>query len=220
MKSTSRNAVSMIELMVVLAILAVLSTIVAGVYSNEVVKARHAKARSDIRTLEIAIAQYEVDTGQYPPSGSGNTLSPLSLDVSGDAIGSGYLQVALNASLSNDPDQPLSRRWRGPYINWDYNQLGTSDGKRLTDYEAVSIPPGQISFFDPFGNPYIYIVAADYETRGGTRIPASMPSLNASPFFNPSTFQIISLGPDGVTRDAPSRGLAPDDITNFFGAER
>lgn len=210
----------MIELLVVMAILAILSTIAAGVYSNEVIKSRYAKARAEIRTLEIAITQYEVDTGQFPPSGSGINLAPNSLSTTGLAQGSGYLRVALMASLNGDPDDPLSRRWKGPYVDWDYNRLGINDGRRLTELEGATVQPGQISFLDPFGMPYIYINSADYENRGGTRIPANMPSISANPFFNPSTFQLISRGADNETQSAPNRGLDVDDVTNFFAPEQ
>ncbi|MCC5875932.1 MAG: prepilin-type N-terminal cleavage/methylation domain-containing protein [Candidatus Sumerlaeia bacterium] len=219
MKVQNNKAVTMIELLVVMAILAILSTIAAGVYSNEVIKSRYAKARAEIRTLEIAITQYEVDTGQFPPSGSGATVSPNSLNTTGIAQGSGYLRVALMSSMNNNPDEPLSRRWKGPYLDWDYNQFGVFDGRRLTELEGTTVQPGQISFLDPFGMPYIYINSKDYETRGGTRIPANMPSLSTNPYFNPSTFQIISMGADNETGSAPNRGLDPDDVSNFFSPE-
>lgn len=209
----------MIELLVVLAILAILSTIAAGVYSNELVKSRYAKARSDIRTLEIAITQYEVDTGQFPPSGSGVFLAPTGIDANIPARGSGYLQVALMSSLNGNPNQPLSRRWRGPYIDWPYNQLGTIDGIRLTEVQNTALAPPQISFLDPFGMPYLYIHHKDYENLGGTKIPADMININTSEYFNPSTFQIISMGADNMTQDPPARGLDPDDVTNFFAPE-
>lgn len=219
MKPSRNNGVTLLELLVVLAILAVLSTIAAGVYSNEILRSRYAKARADIRTLEIAIHQYEVDMGQFPPSGSGVRFSPNGVDSVGIAQGSGYLRLALMSSLNNNASDPLSRRWRGPYIDWDYNQLGDLSGRRLTQLDNTDIPPGQISFLDPFGNPYLYIRSSDYENRGGTRIPADMPDIGNDVYFNPSTFQIISPGSDNITRGVPHRGLDAGDITNFFAPE-
>jgi prepilin-type N-terminal cleavage/methylation domain-containing protein len=215
-----RRAVTLMELLVVLMIMAILSTVAAGVYSREVMRARFARARSEIRTLEIAINQYEVDTGQYPPSGSGPFISPNSLVTVGIAEGSGYLQLALRASLNNNPTQPLSRRWNGPYIDWDYNQLGDALGNRITTPAGANTPPGLVNFLDPFGNPYLYIRASDYDARGGTLLPTSNPFSGSERWFNPTTFQIISPGPNGTYSGTTSRGLEDDDLSNFLGYVR
>lgn len=219
MKASRKNGVTLLELLVVLAIMAVLSTIAAGVYTNEILRSRYAKARSDSRTLEIAIHQYEVDTGQFPPSGSGVGIAPGGVDSLGIAQGSGYLRLALMSSLNNNASDPLSRRWRGPYIDWDYNQMGDLSGRRLTEIGNETIPPAQVSFLDPFGNPYLYIRSDDYANRGGTRIPANMPDIGNETYFNPSTFQIISPGADNFTQGVPNRGLDAGDVTNFFAPE-
>ncbi len=213
-----RRGVTLLELLVVLVVISILSTIAVGVYTKEVLRARYSRARSEIRTLEIAIAQYEVDTGQRPPSGSGSPLAPSGVDTSGTAVGSGYLQVALRGSLNGDPYSPLSPRWRGPYVDWDYNKLGLNDGTPATEVSS-SVSQGQISFLDPFGYPYYYIRADDYASRGGTELPSTNVFSATETYYNPSTFQIFSLGANGQTSAVPNRGLEPDDITNFLSPE-
>ncbi len=212
MKRLIKKGVTLLELMVVVVIISILSTIAVGVYTKEVARARYSRARAEIRTLEIAITQYEVDTGQTPPSGSGITIGPTGIDIGGFAIGSGYLQLALRASLNGDPYDPLSTRWRGPYIDWDYNRLGDSNGNPITTTAGSTTPLGQIQLLDPFGSPYQYITAADYQARGGAPIPASNPLSTTETYFNPSTFQIYSFGADGIAATPPGTG---DDVSNY-----
>ncbi len=214
MKNPIKYGVTLLELLVVLVIIAILSTIAVGVYSKEVLRAKFARARAEIRTLEIAIAQYEVDTGQLPPSGSGVTLAPSGIDSSGTAEGSGYLQVALRSSLNGQPFDPLSSRWLGPYIDWDYNKMGDDTGSLVTDSDFTG-SQAEASFLDPFGNPYLYIKADDYALRGGTELPGTNVFAATETYFNPSGVQIMSFGPNGTTLAAPERGLEEDDITNF-----
>lgn len=214
MSRRSHKGVTFLELLVVLVVISILSTIAAGVYSKEVLRAKYATTKSEIRSLEVAIAQYEADTGQLPPSGSGSSLAPGPIQTVGTSLGSGYLQVALRSSLNGDFQNPLSPRWVGPYINWDYSRMGSLDGTPVNS-ENFTGTQGQVSFLDPYGSPYFYTRAEDYETRGGTELPATSVFRATERFFNPSTFQIISLGPNRESLATPLRGLDGDDITNF-----
>lgn len=215
MKKMLRRGVTMLELLVVLVVVSILSTIAVGVYTKEVLRAKYARARSEIRTLEVAIAQYEVATGQMPPSGTGSTIAPAGVVSTGTVEGSGYLQMALRSSLNGDPHAPLSARWTGPYVDWDYNRLGLLDGTPITEV-STSISQGQVSFLDPFGFPYTYIRYDDYDTRGGTELPSSNVFFAQETWYNPSTYQIFSVGPNGQTLAIPNRGTEADDITNFL----
>lgn len=219
MKRLFTRGVTLLELLVVMVIISILSTIAVGVYSKEVMRARYSKARAEIRTLEVAITQYEVDTGQLPPSGSGTTLAPTAINRTGIAEGSGYLQVALRSSMNGQPGNPLSRRWLGPYIDFDYNRLGsTTDGTPVTSATFTGTQ-GEVSFLDPFGNPYLYIRSDDYAIRGGTELPSTNVFYLTETHYNPSSFQIISFGANGTTFAPPQRGLDEDDITNFRSPE-
>ena len=221
MKHISRHTgVTLIELLVVILIISILSTIATGVYTQQLGKAREARTRTEIRTLEVAIGQYYVDTGQYPPTGSGTTIAPNDLTVTpGTYDGSGYLTLALRTSLNANPQEPLSNRWRGPYVEWDMNRMGNLAGLAITTEEGEATPLGAISFLDPYGMPYLYIRSDDYEDRGGTELPPNNPFSASEIYFNPSTFQIISRGPNRQTLAPPQRGMDEDDITNFLSPE-
>ncbi len=204
-----RAGVTMLELLVVLLILSLLATLAVGVYTKEVVRARYARTRAEIAELEVAINRYFVDTGSYPPSGSLSTIP-------GAAIGSAYLQVALRASMSGNFNAPASRRWLGPYIEWDYAFLGDVTGAGLFPESSYNI--GDVHLIDPFRTPYYYINSNDYALFGGTQLPTNHPFRATETFYNPTTFQIISFGQNRDTLPVPSRGLETDDVTNFEGS--
>jgi prepilin-type N-terminal cleavage/methylation domain-containing protein len=218
MKSLFKRGVTLLELLVVLVIISILSTVAVGVYSNHILRAKYARARQEIRTLETAITAYEVDTGQYPPSGSGTALAPNDINPTDPYEGSGYLQVALRSSLSGNMNQPLSGRWQGPYIDWDYNRMGSLDGTQATTV-GFSEPLAAISFLDPFGNPYYYVRSSDYEQYNGTELPLSSPFAASETWYNPSTFQIISFGANGTSEGHPNLGTQNDDVSNFRGTD-
>lgn len=225
MKFLKIRGVTLLELLVVLGILSILSTIAVGVYTNHIQRARFAKARAEIRLLETAITQYQLDTGDFPPSGSGVTISPDGINPITPLYGSGYLQVALRNSLSGNLYQPLSPRWQGPYVNWDYNRMGFVDSSGnvtpITSTGGQTPAPGSaiasISFLDPWGSPYTYIASRDYEFEG-TTLPLTHPFHDTETYYNPTTFQIISFGPNMSSGTGNDRGKEPDDISNFIGS--
>lgn len=207
-----QRGVTLLELIVVLVIVSLLSTIAVGIYTKEILRAKIAKTRAEIRTLEVAINRYQIDLGQYPPSSSGTQIAPNALDQANPFRGTGYLQLALRASLNGNSNAALSSRWVGPYMDWDENRLGTLTGVPIT--ASTDLP--QIVFVDPFDNPYHYVNSKDYTTLGGTFLPTTSPYFATETYFNPSTVQIISTGPDGTSDATPNQwGTQTDDVTNW-----
>lgn len=219
-----RMAVTLMELMVVVLIIGILSTIATGVYTGKTHEARIAAAHALIHNLEVAITRYELDTGSLPPSGSG--VLPLDVITSGSTTtrenGSGYLHLALVHSVSNNATAPASTLWKGPYINLQLDQIQPKGKDAAT--------PGMINIVDPWGNPILYFASPEYSGTsagytGGTKmfttpVAGANPKLPApNPFasevyYNPKTFQLIGFGPDGTTLDSYP-GAGADDINNF-----
>lgn len=216
MNKLFKKGVTLIELIVVLLIVSLLSTIAVGVYTREVLRAKVARTRAEIRTMEVAINRYQIDVGQFPPSSTGTALAPSSLDPLFPAQGSGYMQLALRASLNGNAYIPLSTRWEGPYLDWDDNKLGTITGGSLTP----GLSRAQIQFLDPFGSPYYYIQNREYAILGGVELPTTHPYYATETYYNPSTFQLFSLGPNRST-GVTAGGLVTDedDITNWISPD-
>jgi len=211
----NQSAVTLLELLVVVIIMGILASVAVTVYTGHVDRARIAACRDTIRQLELAINRYEVDTGQLPPSSSGLTMPPGSLLYEGNSsqgsFGSGYLQVALIHSLSGNLHQPLHYRWLGPYIQPDEDQLGDRYGNLVTG----SVPKGYIQLLDPWGLPYYYLRSDHYSNLGGTQYPSTHPYFSSETYYNPSSFQIFSLGRNGSTYSVPYRGEETDDVNNW-----
>jgi len=92
----NRRGFTLIEILVVIAVLAMLAALVAPNVFQHVGTAKDATARSQIELLGAALDAYRLDNGRYPTTEQGL----------------GALQV--EPSL-----QPLPSNWRGPYLRKD-----------------------------------------------------------------------------------------------------
>ncbi|MEO1014867.1 MAG: type II secretion system major pseudopilin GspG [Pseudomonadota bacterium] len=97
---------SLIELLVVLAIMAILASLVGPRLFNQVDKSKVSAARAQVRTLKTTLDALRLDIGRYPTSEEGLQLlitPPVQPIAGGNWLGP-YLD-----SLPNDP-------WGNPYI--------------------------------------------------------------------------------------------------------
>lgn len=221
-----RKAFTLIEILVVVLILGLLASIIVGVYTTQVERARYAAARATIYSISLACERYRMDLGTYPPSGSGNLPG---LTVSNPAVGCGYLEAALLHSLSGQSSAPNSPLWQGPYLTIKREYLGDLNGNRIDQIiaDGGSVPaPGQLQILDPWGLPYRYVrfgpdppgqssLNDAYPNTGATRLPTAHPYFATETYYNPNTFQIVSRGPNGTTLPPPDYGLDSDDVSNF-----
>ena len=205
-----QRAFTLIELLVVVLILGLLTTIAVGVFTTQVERAKYAAARSTIAAMELAANRYQLDLGEFPPSGSRSTTT-------GYPDGCGFFQYAVMHSIGGSTTTPSDRRWRGPYLTVKRELLGDFNGVPL---ENVGLEdPDNIHILDPWQSPYRYIrfgpAPDDYSVSRGTILPASHPFAATESNYNPSTFQIVSKGSNGETLAPPYYGLDEDDVTNF-----
>lgn len=211
------RGVTLLELLVAATIIALLATTFTVVITGQIQRARIAAAHADIQTMEMALEAYKVDNLNYPPSGTGTSITDWTPAAT---QGNGYMQFCLIYGLRGPGGTSVgSPRWQGPYLNVKDVSLGGLDpADLLTDLSAA-----EIQILDPWGTPYVYVRASEntdgldgYAQMGGTQRPAGDPFRVAGElYFNPTTFQIISFGPDKNSLAIPSRGLDDDDITNF-----
>lgn len=241
------RAVTLLELLAVVLIIGILATIGSNTYIGQVRRARVAATADLIRELEIAIARYEVDTGVIPPSGSANltfsgssisaisapTLIDIDADSFGDLPGSSLLHLALVHSTSGNATSPSLPTWRGPYIEFQAEnvQLDTSTNRT--------------QILDAFGRPIHYLTAQKYDhatfsgtqlfdgseptavsDNANTNLPSPNPYAGTEVYYNPTTFQIFSVGNNAATFGTDGSGdptstsiiyagTEADDINNF-----
>ena len=118
---------TMMELMIVIAIILVLVGMAAGNYQRSLIRAREAVLKQDLQTMRNAIQQYTLDKQQ----------GPSSLD---DLVSAGYLREI--------PTDPITRNrdWRVDYENVllsvDQTSSGLSDvhssAEGVSSFEGTS----------------------------------------------------------------------------------
>lgn len=67
-KVLARNAFTLIELLIVVAIIAILAAIAVPNFLEAQVRAKVSRVKSDIRTVATAVESYRVDNNRYPPT--------------------------------------------------------------------------------------------------------------------------------------------------------
>lgn len=214
-----KKAFTLMELLVVVLILGLLATIAVGVFTNQVERARYAAARTTIAALELATTRYQLDVGEFPPSGSANGGATI-------FEGNGWLYLALTRSMSANSSAPASARWQGPYIDVKKLNLGDINGFPIDDLTSSATPLaiGEIQILDPWGSPYRYVRCCgsaddNYNVNNATQLPTTNPFAATDIFYNPTTYQIYSNGRDGdtdvTTPNNRGRGVEEDDVNNF-----
>jgi general secretion pathway protein G len=94
---------TLIELMIVVVILGLLATVIMPRILDRPDKARHVKAKADIRTIQSMLALFKTDTGRFPTTAEG--LQALVTNPGVDNYSSeGYLDA-----YPRDP-------WGNPYV--------------------------------------------------------------------------------------------------------
>lgn len=129
-KSEIQMGFTLMELMVVVAIIGLLAGIMIPNLANRIERAKVAKAESDISSIEASISMYEVDTGYYPEDDTlASSIESLEL----------YLTGRNPATGVTDTNITTHRDWHGPYIKgieddpWDtpYVYMKNSNPKSL-----------------------------------------------------------------------------------------
>ncbi len=126
---------TLLEIMVVVAIIAILSTVVVLNLVGKVDEAAVARAKSDIQTLTSALQLYKMDNFTYPSTQQG--LEALQQRPGGNPPAPNWKPYVtkLPSDPWNRPYQYLSPGQRGDF---DVYSLG-SDGKPGGDGEAADI---------------------------------------------------------------------------------
>ncbi|OGV33644.1 MAG: type II secretion system protein GspG [Lentisphaerae bacterium GWF2_45_14] len=115
---------NLMEMVIVIAIIALLATIVTPVYFKKLSKAKMSTAKTQIQLLDAAVLDFRIDTGKLPSS-----LDDLSRNTSGDKKWDGpYLKGAV-------PKDP----WGNDYV---YVIPGTHGEFDIISYGSDNQPGG------------------------------------------------------------------------------
>ncbi len=122
---------TLIEILVVVAIIAIFATVVALNVSGEVPKAKITKAKSDIQSIESALDQYKMDNSVYPATDQG--LQALLQPPATGRVPKHYRDGGYIKRLPQDP-------WGNPYL---YASPGVHGDIDIWSYGADGAPGGE-----------------------------------------------------------------------------
>ncbi len=129
-----KRGFTLIELLVVIAIIAILAAILFPVFARAREKARQSSCLSNVKQLNLAIAQYCQDYDETYPIASHWRI----LDSGGNIIRTMYWYQALAPYIQNDQVRrcPSVPRWDRGY-GWNYQEFGyTSSTGTMPDSDS------------------------------------------------------------------------------------
>ncbi len=177
----NKKAFTLMELLTVIAVMAVLAGLLLPALNRARASARTAAAESMIASLQVALSMYNMDYGVYPASSAtGTQRNGNSFHADFDGGEPNNLVAALTAMTKGGPYMEF--RGRDLDENPNYPQAGRN-------YVVL----------DPWGRAYVY-TARRYSPSPGDWANVN---LNHGPFYpdddntENNTYNIFSLGPDG-----------------------
>lgn len=202
-----RKGFTLIEILVVLAIIATLAALILPNLLSVGRSSEITETQAVIDALCTNLAAFESDFGDYPPS----TLSHSMLKLkSGNKINEGVECLVIGLSTRNK---------KGPYMDWQESQLVNLD-EDATPKKPFNTYLGNKKLWevcDFWGNAFIYIHHRDYgkkfkyvDQEGNTFTVQAQKSAKLGTYFNPTTFQLWSLGPDMTNQNGGG-----DDVKNW-----
>ncbi|MBI5779220.1 MAG: type II secretion system protein [Planctomycetes bacterium] len=200
MKSNSQKGFTLVELLIVISIIALLTTMVTVSLLSAKNKAKIQATRALIANIQAAIENYYGAYGDYPPT----TLADM---YTGGFSGNNGIESVVYCLSAQDKGGPfLLGILDSKYSNLDSDQFGSTPLRELVD---------------EWKNPIVYFHSKDYldpskgniysfRKPGDAIMPQQNPAAGANVYYNPVTFQLWSAGPD----EKNNNGLT-DDINNW-----
>jgi general secretion pathway protein G len=126
-QETGRRGFTLVELLVVMAIIAMLAALVGPKLFPKLGKGKQAAAKAQIELTGQALDQFRLDVGRYPTTQEG--LAALMTNPGVDNWEGPYLKKALPADPWGKPYQYLCPGTHGEYDLLSYGRDGTAGGE-------------------------------------------------------------------------------------------
>jgi prepilin-type N-terminal cleavage/methylation domain-containing protein len=216
--STRRRAFTLIEMLVVMAIIAILVSLVLSINGLVQSKAARSRAEAEIKAMSTGCESYKADMGSYPQNSDSDSVDPK---VDGVATGSKYSasSLFLYKALSGDANADSRTDSADASVNPNPNPNGTNYLKDFFRPDRLSatvtngviqVSAGSVKYIkDPWGNSYGYSTAGlkmeqDFQASVASNPAATRPT--SAKGYN-TTFDLWSTAGKATT---PSPGSAGD----------
>lgn len=123
-----RSGFTLLELIVVMAIIGILATMTVGSFQSSRIKANDARRKSDLKQIQAALEQYHADFGSYPASASDGTILGCGVGTATCAWGSAF-SITSGAVYMNKLPSDLSPQ--------RYFYVGSSTGRSYQLFTAL-----------------------------------------------------------------------------------
>lgn len=151
-----RRAFTLIEVLVVIAVVAVLAAITLSISSGARDKAAQDRARSELAVLSTALERYRAVYGAYPQDEQDPTA--LLQALSGNRTPSGGVDtrapfITLAGLVLSDAEDAMVDPWDQPYVYVPFNS-GVRKGFRLYSIgqDGRDVPPTSSGVFDKWAD--------------------------------------------------------------------
>ncbi len=193
MKHSAGRAFTLIELLIVVAIIAILAAIAVPNFLEAQTRAKVSRAKADLRTIATALEAYRIDSNDYPyvtDGAAGEWLMPAGIPVNRTGPGGLTTPIAYITSALQDPfvsDRPDSGSGNMP------------QGKQLLHYERLGFG------YDATGTAYNDNGSGKRALRvctdGNGTLNGTAPDFNTTdPALIPVRYVLYSIGPDRTHR--------------------
>jgi len=114
MKKTEKKGFTLVEMLVVIAIIGILMALLFPVFTTVLKKAKTTKSKAEISQIELAWKQYLIDYKKFPSSMSGETMMDKSTVkiLTGDDDTDNRRKTMY---MELDPDEPYKDPWQNTY---------------------------------------------------------------------------------------------------------
>jgi len=207
---------TLIEVLVVISILGVLAGLISVLITQAGKKRLEFETKTEITFLQTAIERFKNERGRLPPE----TMAAFA--------GTAWAGLSVSGNTTNECNECLLVALRAPDLGTRLDQLPGSDPYGNWDGDIWNkIPVGSDvveanEILDAYGNPIAYITKNHYDDpvqimlKDGTIVDVqAVRRPNGGAYYNPDSFQLISLGPNG--KQDPDEKV--DDFENFTREE-
>lgn len=137
---------TLIELMVVIAIILILALIAIPAYRNMQTRARRSRVQSDLRTLANALQMFYTDWAKYPVQTTAARLQDASGNAGAELLGSTNASINVSGSVSSTGEKgPITYIEKLPIDPFDpnagsYYYASDADGTKWVLYSYNAVP--------------------------------------------------------------------------------